>query len=91
MADDWQETTLGEVVELRRGYDLPQRTRRSGNVPVVSSSGVIDYHAEAMVSGPGVITGRYGTLGQVFYVSEDFWPLNTTLYVCDFKGNGPRL
>lgn len=40
-----------------------------------------------MVVGPGVVTGRYGTIGQVFYVEEDFWPLNTTLYVRDFKGN----
>jgi type I restriction enzyme S subunit len=43
-----------------------------------------------MVRGPGVVTGRYGTIGQVFYVSHDFWPLNTTLYVQDFKGNDKR-
>ncbi len=42
------------------------------------------------MKGPGVVTGRYGTIGEVFYVSEDFWPLNTTLYVRDFKGNDPR-
>jgi type I restriction enzyme, S subunit len=86
----WQETTLGEVVELKRGYDLPKQARSSGNVPLVSSSGVTDHHSRAMVKGPGVVTGRYGTLGQVFYIKEDFWPLNTTLYVRDFKGNDPR-
>lgn len=43
-----------------------------------------------MVKGPGVVTGRYGTIGQVFFVEEDFWPLNTTLYVKDFKGNDPK-
>lgn len=43
-----------------------------------------------MVRGPGVVTGRYGTIGQVFYVPSDFWPLNTTLYVRDFKGANPR-
>jgi type I restriction enzyme S subunit len=37
-----------------------------------------------------VVTGRYGTLGKVFFVNEDFWPLNTALYVQDFKGNDPR-
>lgn len=42
------------------------------------------------MKGPGVVTGRYGTLGQVFYIEEDFWPLNTSLYVRDFKGNDPR-
>lgn len=88
--DSWEEVSLGDVIELKRGYDLPQQCRKSGNVPIVSSSGITDYHAESMVKGPGVVTGRYGTLGQVFYVDEEFWPLNTTLYVRDFKGNDPR-
>ena len=43
-----------------------------------------------MVDPPGVVTGRYGTIGEVFLVSEPFWPLNTTLYVRDFHGNDPR-
>lgn len=90
MAGEWREHALGDVIELKRGYDLPQQDRRPGVVPLVSSSGVTDHHAEAMAKGPGVVTGRYGTLGQVFYIEEDFWPLNTTLYVRDFKGNDPR-
>lgn len=90
MAREWKDCSLGDVVELKRGYDLPQKDRLPGEVPLVSSSGVTDTHAKAMVKGPGVITGRYGTLGQVFYVEQDFWPLNTTLYVRDFKGNDPR-
>lgn len=87
---DWKEASLGEVVELKRGYDLPKGKRIPGRIPIVSSSGVSDFHAEAMVKGPGVVTGRYGTIGEVFYVSGDYWPLNTTLYVRDFKGNDPR-
>lgn len=90
MAGDWKDCSLGDVVELKRGYDLPQKERLPGEVPLVSSSGVTDTHAKAMVRGPGVVTGRYGTLGHVFYVEQDFWPLNTTLYVRDFKGNNPR-
>ena len=82
--------SLGEVVELKRGYDLPKRDRAPGPVPLVSSSGITDQHAEAKVKGPGVVTGRYGTLGKVFFIPGDFWPLNTTLYVRDFKGNDPR-
>ena len=38
-----------------------------------------------MAKGPGLVTGRYGTLGQVFIVWDDFWPLNTALYVKDFR------
>src|SRR6266849_902737 len=90
MGHEWRKTTLGEVIELKRGYDLPQQHRRPGRFPLVSSSGVTDHLSESKVKGPGVVTGRYGTLGQVFYVEGDFWPLNTTLYVRDFKGNDPR-
>ena len=86
----WRECNLGDVINLKRGYDLPRQDRMLGSVPIVSSSGVTDYHAEAKVKGPGVVTGRYGTLGEVFYIEEDFWPLNTSLYVQDFKGNDPR-
>ena len=88
--DGWSETKLGDVIEFKRGYDLPKYKRTPGPVPVVSSSGSTDYHLESKVQGPGVVTGRYGTLGRVFFIQRDFWPLNTTLYVRDFKGNDPR-
>lgn len=87
---EWREVALGDVIELKRGYDLPKRARTDGPIPIVSSSGISGSHSEAKVRGPGVVTGRYGTLGQVFYLAEDFWPLNTSLYVRDFKGNNIR-
>ena len=86
----WKACALEDVARLKRGYDLPSHQRRPGNVPIVSSSGISGAHDEAKVAGPGVVTGRYGTLGEVFFVESDFWPLNTALYVEDFKGNDPR-
>jgi type I restriction enzyme S subunit len=86
----WSEGTLGDVVTLKRGYDLPAARRRPGSVPVVSSAGITGWHDEVRVAGPGVVTGRYGTLGEVYFVEGPFWPLNTTLFVEDFKGNDPR-
>ncbi len=81
---------LGDFLTLKRGYDLPEHARIQGEIPVISSSGITGTHKEAKVDGPGVVTGRYGTLGEVYYVSEPFWPLNTALYVQDFKGNHHR-
>ncbi len=86
----WPAGKLGDLVELKRGYDLPAAQRRDGSVPICSSSGISGLHDEAKAKAPGVVTGRYGTIGQVFYLERDFWPLNTTLYVRDFKGNEPR-
>jgi type I restriction enzyme S subunit len=89
LTGSWKTVDLREVATLQRGYDLPYRSRKPGAVPIVTSSGVGDSHAEARVPGPGVVTGRYGTIGEVFFIQEDFWPLNTTLFVKDFHGNDP--
>ncbi len=86
----WHVSRLGDVLTLRRGHDLPDSQRQDGDVPVVSSSGITGRHSEPKAKAPGVVTGRYGTLGEVFYLDEDYWPLNTALYVTDFKGNHPR-
>ena len=88
--DRWRFSTLGEIVNLKRGYDLPKRLRVDGPFPIVSSSGVTGAHFEPRVEPPGVVTGRYGTLGTVHYIEQPYWPLNTTLYVQDFKGNHER-
>ncbi len=86
----WHTARLGAVLTLKRGHDLPGAQRQPGEVPVVSSSGITGYHNESKAKPPGVVTGRYGTLGEVFYIEQDYWPLNTALYVTDFKGNNPR-
>lgn len=90
LPEGWRRTTLGEFITLKRGYDLPSAQRHFGPVPIVSSAGVTGWHDEKKVAGPGVVTGRYGTLGEVYYIEGPYWPLNTTLYVKDFKGNDPR-
>ena len=86
----WRDFKLGDVITLRRGHDLPERKRVAGPVPVISSSGITGCHIEAKADPPGVVTGRYGTIGEVFFIEEPYWPLNTALYVIDFKGNDPR-
>jgi type I restriction enzyme S subunit len=86
----WEQCELGTVVTLQRGHDLPSQDREHGIYPIVSSSGITDHHNCYKAKAPGVVTGRYGTLGEVFYLDCDYWPLNTTLYVKDFKGNHPR-
>ncbi len=85
--EPWHEMNLGVLLELQRGHDLPSDDREDGKIPVVSSGGVSGFHNTAIADGPGVITGRYGTVGEVFFVDTPYWPLNTTLYVKDFRGN----
>ncbi len=86
----WRAVSLGEAATLQRGFDLPVQDRTSGPIPVVASNGPVGTHNVARVAGPGVVTGRSGTIGKVFYYETSFWPLNTTLYVADFHGNDPQ-
>ena len=86
----WRRAPLGDALTLQRGFDLPSSQRSDGSVPVYGSTGINGYHGQAMVLGPGVITGRSGSLGQVMYVSGSFWPLNTSLWVKDFKLVSPQ-
>ena len=85
----YSKTRMDNILELHRGYDLPERERRDGSVPIISSSGYSGTHNIAKCFGENVITGRYGTIGEVFYHNGDCWPLNTALYVSDFKNNHP--
>jgi type I restriction enzyme S subunit len=86
----WEVKPLGEVCTLQRGFDLPKRLRTTGPFPLVTSNGPTDTHETAKVTGPGVTTGRSGTIGAVHFIESDFWPLNTALYVRDFHGNDEK-
>lgn len=88
--EGWEENKLKNVCVLQRGFDLPTRLREKGKYDLVTSSGIKDSHSEFKVEGPGVVTGRSGSIGNVFYIENDFWPLNTTLYIKDFKGNNEK-
>ncbi|HHU20632.1 MAG TPA: hypothetical protein GXZ58_10555 [Bacilli bacterium] len=84
---DWEVKQLKDIAPLQRGFDLPASKVNIGDTPVCYSNGISRYHNEYKVEGPGVVTGRSGTIGNVFYITDNFWPHNTTLWVTDFKRN----
>lgn len=88
--EHWSVMQLKRAVTFQRGHDLPTDERQEGEIPVVSSAGVSSKHNRAAAKGPGIVTGRYGTIGQFYLVNDDYWPLNTTLYSIDLHGNEPR-
>ena len=88
--NNFKKIRFNDFIKLNRGFDLPSEKIVEGIFPVVTSSDIKSYHLNYKVLGPGVITGRSGTLGIVQYVDENYWPHNTTLYVKDFKGNLPK-
>ncbi|MGH8511192.1 MAG: restriction endonuclease subunit S [Gammaproteobacteria bacterium] len=87
--EGWEVGPLDSVLVLQRGFDLPSNQRTSGAYPVLAACGPSGTHNEFMVRGPSVTTGRSGVLGKVFYVHDDFWPLNTSLWVKEFRRSMP--
>ena len=88
---DWSSCTLDEVIDLQRGHDLPSTIRGDGDVPVIGSFGITGFHDVAKYPGPGVAIGRSGaSIGVATFCASEYWPLNTCLFVKNFKRNDPR-
>lgn len=87
--NDWEVKSIKDATPLQRGFDLPKKEQKKGEYPVVYSNGICSYHDKYMVNGPGVVTGRSGTIGNIHYVISNFWPHNTSLWVTNFNGNYP--
>lgn len=86
----WEEKKFKDFIKLNRGFDLPNDRMSNGIYPVIASTNIKGYHNKFKVKAPCVVTGRSGSLGAVQYVDSDSTPLNTTLYVKDFKKNNPK-
>ena len=84
----WIECTLGDILNFRRGYDLPHSEMSGGDIPVAGSNGVIGYHNKATDISPVITIGRSGNVGTP-YIYDRAWAHNTTLFIDDFKGNDP--
>ena len=88
---EWAVRTLEDISPLQRGFDLPSQVIRPGLVPIVYSNGSKGFHAEGMAVGPGLVTGRSGTIGKLHFIeSGSYWPHNTSLWVTSFKGHIPK-
>ena len=86
----WELRRLKWVLWLQRGFDLPADRRKIGSVPVYSSGGHIDNHDVALASPPGIVIGRYGSTDAVFFVTEPYWPHNTSLFTTTLYNNHAR-
>ena len=82
----WRLARLGDVLSLQYGVSLPERARKEGKVPVVGSAGIVGFHNQATVKGPGIVVGRKGSIGSISWIDEDFVPIDTTYFVVPING-----
>lgn len=78
---NWNQYYLRDILKLMYGKSLPERDRQNGDIPVYGSGGIGGFHNLELVKGPGVIVGRKGTVGSVFFEQKDFFPIDTVYYV----------
>ncbi|WP_274015225.1 restriction endonuclease subunit S [Vibrio parahaemolyticus] len=79
--DGWEAKQLKDILELAYGKALKKTDRVEGNVPVYGSGGLTGYHNQSLVEGPGIIVGRKGTVGSVYWEPKAFYPIDTVFYV----------
>lgn len=85
LPEGWATTTLDTLFEFKYGKGLRQDTRdETGVVSVYGSNGVVGKHASAVTSGPTIIVGRKGSVGEVHLCPEPCWPIDTTYFIDEF-------
>ncbi len=81
MQKTWQKQKLGEICEFKYGKGLPKTKRIKGDFPVYGSGGIVDSNVDYLVKGPGIVVGRKGTIGSLFYEPRNFFPIDTVFYI----------
>ncbi|EOV3349393.1 restriction endonuclease subunit S [Vibrio cholerae] len=79
--EGWEVKQLKDILELAYGKALKKTDRVDGDVPVYGSGGLTGYHNQSLVEGPGIIVGRKGTVGSVYWEPKAFYPIDTVFYV----------
>jgi len=83
---EWNAGKLRNLIELAYGKALKSEDRVKGVYPVIGSNGIVGYHNSFLVQGPGIVIGRKGTIGEVIWINENFFPIDTTFYIKDALG-----
>ncbi|MCI0507045.1 MAG: restriction endonuclease subunit S [Gammaproteobacteria bacterium] len=77
----WEQKRIDDIMELAYGKALKSTDRLHGAVPVYGSGGVTGSHNKSLVDGPGIIVGRKGTVGSLYWEDRAFFPIDTVFYV----------
>jgi len=77
----WEKLKVFDVCELAYGKSLTADSRIPGDYPVYGSAGEVGTHTNYLIEGPGVIIGRKGSVGTVYYEKRNFFPIDTSYYV----------
>ena len=78
----WTAVRFGDLLKPRYGKALPaERRHPEALYPVVGSAGVMTSTDVPLVRDPVVLIGRKGNVGEVRFMPNGCWPIDTTYYV----------
>jgi restriction endonuclease S subunit len=81
--EGWRNGALEDILALEYGKPLKEKDRSGAGYPVLGSNGIVGYHNRYLVKGPGIVVGRKGSAGEVTWIDQDFYPIDTTYYIRD--------
>ncbi len=76
---------IADIGPFNYGKSLAENMRLLGHIPVYGSSGICGYHNESVVKNAGIIVGRKGNVGSLYFSKEPFFPIDTVFYVDQVK------
>ncbi len=72
---------LKDTLDFKYGKALKADDRTGEGYPVYGSSGIVGKHKDYLVTGPGIVVGRKGNVGSVFWSFDNFWVIDTAYFI----------
>lgn len=86
----WERIKLSDVLQLNYGKALSAKVRDNIGFPVYGSNGIVGYHSQPLLSGPVLLVGRKGSIGEVHFCDGACSAIDTTYFVSEFYGQPIR-
>lgn len=74
----WITSKVTDLLEIKYGKD--HKALEDGAIPVYGSGGVMRHVNKILYSGESVLIPRKGSLNNIFWVSGDFWTIDTMFF-----------
>ena len=80
--EGWRVGIVSDLATIASGKRPKKRSKEKNvefRIPLYGGGGIMAYVEEPLVTEPLLLTGRVGTLGKIFRISEPCWPSDNTL------------
>ena len=84
--EGWYLQRFSNIATLHYGKALKKTERIEGPYSVYGSGGITGSHNSYLVEGPGIIVGRKGSIGTLYWEDGKFHPIDTVYYVENKEG-----